>query len=154
PGPAPSPAIPAGDQLVNLLYRTGMPPQRFAATGRHWVNGELSSQATSRLQSGVTGPLWDLFGPDGILTALAGRPSAGTFEEIRLRMALPGRYRVDHIGGGRGKTEAVGSDGGQAWSLYPNRVVTGMPLPLGQGWGTVVDLAWLLQPGWQLYAGG
>ena len=69
-------------------------------------------------------------------------------------MALPGRYRVDHIRRGRGKSEAVGSDGARGWSLYPNRVVTGTPSPLGDGWDTVADLAWLLQPGWQLSAGG
>jgi hypothetical protein len=153
-GPAPSPAIPAGDELINLLYRTGLAPQRFAASGLHWTNGELMHQAIRRVQEGFPGPLAGLVGPDGILAALAGRPPGDTFGEIRLRMALPDRYRVDRVRGGRGKTEAVGSDGDQGWALYPNRVVTTMPVPLGDGWDTVADLAWLLRPDWQLSAGG
>jgi hypothetical protein len=153
PGPVPGTAAPVSDELVNLLYRTGLPPQRFAASARKWADGEQMIRSLGRLRA-AAGPLSGLMGPEGIWNALASRPPADTFEETRLQLALPGQYRVDHIRGGREKAEAVGSDGERPWALYPNRVVTGQCWPLSHGWEAVVDPAWLLLPDWQLSADG
>lgn len=153
PGPDSGSAAPVSDELINLLHRTGLPPQRFAATGRKWTDGEQSVRSLKRMRA-AAGPLSGLVGPEEIWGALTSRPPSDTFEEIRLQLALPGQYRVDHLRGDREKREAVGSDGDRPWALYPNRVVTGQSEPLKSGWDTVVDPAWLLLPDWRLAADG
>jgi len=156
PEPGQSPAgaaAPLGDDLVNLLHRTGLPAQRFAAGVRKWTDGEAVFGRFAEQRSAM--PFPGLLGPDALWDAIADmrhRSSRVVFQTARLRVALPGSYRIDFLDGGWNERALV-CDGVRLWTVYHNRVVSEPAARLRDDWARLADPAWLLS-GWQLTTGG
>jgi outer membrane lipoprotein-sorting protein len=154
--PADGQPAPLSDDLVNLLHRTGLPPQRFAAGVRKWTDGELVFRGLAELRAtALTWPLSGILGPDALWEAITERQhrsSRITFQTARLRVAMPGKYRIDHLAGDW-KERVSACDGARHWTVYPNRVVSEPAKPLSMDWARLADPAWLLVSTWQLTAG-
>jgi hypothetical protein len=152
PGRPPAPGGHAGvsDDLVNLLHRTGLPPQRFAAGVRKWSDGELLFRhlAEVRARSRWSGVL----GPDSLWDAIGDRPHQAKFQTVRLGVAMPDRYRIDYLSGDWNERVSA-RDGDRQWTVLANHVVTFPAKPLTQDWARLADPAWLLTSCWQLSAG-
>jgi hypothetical protein len=151
--PAAGEAAPVSDDLVNLLHRTGLPPQRFAAGVRKWSDSELMLRCGAAYRAAQPRGLAVILGPEAVWDALADAPQVTSFQTARLRVALPGRYRIDYLTGDW-HTSVSACDGTRQWTVYPNRVVTEAAKPLSEDWANLVDPAWLLTSGWRLSAAG
>ena len=155
PDPGPPDPVPADlpDSLVNLLHRTGQPAPRFSATAAVWYDSEGLAVAGQAMRTGSVP--WAGQGPDELWAALTGRPLPDRYQQERVTLSLPGRYRVDQLSaaGGRGlRTEA--SDGERHWAIYRDRVDV-QPADrhhLDDRWLRLADPSWLLGEGWQLSA--
>jgi hypothetical protein len=151
--PAAGEAAPVSDDLVNLLHRTGLPPQRFAAGMRKWSDSELMLRCGAAFRAAQPRGLAVILGPEAVWDALAEAPQQTSFQTARLRVALPGKYRIDYLDGDWHSSVAA-CDGTRQWTVYPNRVVTEPAKPLNEDWADLVDPAWLLTSGWRLSAAG
>ena len=151
--PAPDEPAPIGDDLVNLLHRTGLAPPCFAAGMRKWADSEILLRAVTRYRAAQPPQLAGFLGPAAVWDAFAEAPKQIAFQTARLQMAMPGRYRIDYQDGDS-KIRAAACDGMRQWTVYPNRVVTGPAEPLSDEWADLADPAWLLSSGWRLSAGG
>ena len=155
PDPGPPDPVPADlpDSLVNLLHRTGQPAPRFSATAAVWYDSEGLAVAGQAMRTGSVP--WAGQGPDELWAALTGRPLPDRYQQERVTLSLPGRYRVDQLSaaGGRGlRTEA--SDGERHWAIYRDRVDV-QPADrhhLDDRWLRLADPSWLLGEGWRLSA--
>ena len=146
-------AAPLGDDLVNLLHRTGLPAQRFAAGVRKWTDGAVTFGRLAEQRAAM--PFPGILGPDAFWAAIADRQhrsSRVVFQTARLQVALPGSYRIDFLDGGW-KERALVCDGVRHWTVYHNRVVSEPAARLRDDWARLADPAWLLS-GWQLTTGG
>jgi len=137
------------DEQVNLLYRTALGPQRFAAELRERADqktmrqhGEEALSAT-RLGS-RTRWLWE--NPPGLL------PDETDWRAV-LTVAMPGCYRIDMLTDPGTRPGCIASDGHRAWRVYPDRVAVRRAGPLPDWIGWVIDPAWLLD-GFQLAVHG
>ena len=150
-------ATPPGDDLVNLLHRTGLPPQRFAAGVRKWTNTGRVFCGVAERRATLPRSLSGIFGPDGLWEAMADRQHLQSaqvkFQTARLRLAMPGSYRIDFLAGDW-QQRVSACDGERHWTAFPNRVVSQPAEPLWDEWARLADPAWLLGSGWQLTAGG
>ena len=151
--PAAGEAAPVSDDLVNLLHRTGLPPQRFAAGVRKWSDSELMLRNLAAQRAAQPPGLRGVLGPQAVWDALTEAPQVTSFQTARLRVALPGKYRIDYLDGDWHSSVAA-CDGTRQWTVYPNRVVTEPAKLLSEDWADLVDPAWLLTSGWRLSAGG
>ena len=158
PVPAPEaesvPDEPLTSDVINLLYRTGLPAQAFTAEIRHWANTEVLLDRWQRLRSSMPQPLTGIFGPDALWTALGERAAGLAYRTARLRIAAPGRYRIDHTSGDWHSVLAVACDGQRLQTRYRNRVVTGPAKQLDDDWARLADPAWLLLSDWRLSPSG
>ncbi len=148
--------VPLSDDLVNLLHRTGLPAQDFDAELHQWVDAGTALGAAQALRSMLPQPLDGIFGPDALWDAVEdrGRQEGSVHRTARLRVSMPGRYRLDHLTGRwRDKFQAIMCDGDHTGKLYDNRVATGPAKPLDQELATLIDPAWLLTR-WTLSAAG
>ena len=148
--------VPLSDDLVNLLHRTGLPAQDFDAELHQWVDAGTALGAAQALRSMLPQPLDGIFGPDALWDAVEdrGRQEGSVHRTARLRVSMPGRYRIDHLTGRwRDKFQAIMCDGDHTGKLYDNRVATGPAKPLDQELATLIDPAWLLTR-WTLSAAG
>jgi hypothetical protein len=152
PGDPPVPA-PVSDDLVNLLHRTGLPPQQFAAGVRKWTDSELLLRCVTDYRAAQPRGLAGIMGPKTVWDALADLPQQSVFQTARLRVSLPGKYRIDYLAGDW-KTSVSACDGARQWTVYPNRIVTQPAQPLSDDWADLTDPAWLLSSDWRLSAGG
>jgi hypothetical protein len=153
---AAEPGYPLGDELVNLLHRTGKPAQNFAADVHQWLQGETAASALQASRPDLPQPVDGILGPDQPWDALAARGrEAGTVHRTgRLLVAMPGRYRVDHLTGHwRPPCQAVACDGEHTRKVYDGRVATGPATPLRRDLAALADPAWLLD-GWTLSVTG
>lgn len=151
--PAAGEAAPVSDDLVNLLHRTDLPPQRFAAGVRKWSDSELMLRCGADFRAAQPQGLAVILGPEAVWDALAEAPQEISFQTARLRVALPGKYRIDYLDGDWHSSVSA-CDGTRQWTVYPNRVVTEPAKPLNEDWADLVDPAWLLTSGWRLSAAG
>jgi hypothetical protein len=151
--PAAGEAAGVSDDLVNLLHRTGLPPQRFAAGMRKWSDSELMLRSVAAYRAAQPPGLRGVLGPDAVWDALTEAPQQTSFQTARLRVALPGKYRIDYLDGDWHSSVAA-CDGTRQWTVYPNRVVTEPARPLSEDWADLVDPGWLLASGWRLSAAG
>jgi hypothetical protein len=151
--PAPDEPAPIGDDLVNLLHRTGLPLQCFAAGMRKWADSEILLRSVTRYRAAQPPQLAGFLGPAAVWDAFAEAPKQTAFQTARLQVAMPGRYRIDYLDGDS-KIRAAACDGTRQWTVYPNRVVTGPAEPPSEDWADLADPAWLLSSGWRLSAGG
>ena len=150
-------AAPLSDDLINLLHRTGLPPQRFAAGVRKWTDEERVFHGVAERRATLPRSLSGIFGPDGLWEAMADRQHQRSappkFQTARFRLAMPGRYRIDFLTGDW-QQRVSACDGERVWTAFSNRVVSQPAEPLRDEWARLADPAWLLGSGWQLTAGG
>jgi hypothetical protein len=147
---------PLGDDLVNLLHRTGLPAQDFDAELHQWRSPGTALGAAATFRSVLPQALDGILGPDALWDAVweRGRQEGTVRRTARLRVSMPGRYRIDYLTGNwRTTCQAMASDGEHSRKLFANRVATGPARPLEHEVATMVDPAWLLR-GWTLGAGG
>jgi outer membrane lipoprotein-sorting protein len=144
---------PLGDDLVRLLHRTVLPPLALSADVHEWHDTRVSMAGMAELRASLPTALDGILGPDAVWDALADRAPEIAHTARRLRIATPGRYRIDRLTGEGQKPETIVCDGERLWRVYHNRVATGPAEPLRYPYGTLLDLAWLLGA-YALSAGG
>jgi len=81
--------VPISDELVNILHRTGRPPQSFTAELHRWVDGQAGFDGVQTFRS-ADEPLGGLLGPDALWQALGERDFGSTHWIARLRLADAG----------------------------------------------------------------
>jgi hypothetical protein len=138
---------PLGEELVNLLHRTGRPAQDFAADLHEWIQAETLVTAFDTLRPAFPQVIEGIFGPDEVWDAVAERGrEAGTLHRTgRLLVSMPGRYRIDQLTGHwRPPCQAVACDGEHTRKLYRDRVAVGPATPLRRDLAELADPAWLL----------
>jgi outer membrane lipoprotein-sorting protein len=139
--------MPVTDDLVTLLYRSGLPPQAFTAEVHEWIDGAVAMRMGAALRARLPPFVDGIFGPDQLWDALGDRfPLADSTHRItRLTVAMPGRYRIDHLAGARPHEPAtIACDGERLWKVYPNRVATGPGQPLTPDYARLADQSYLL----------
>ncbi len=145
---------PLSNDEIRLLHRAGLPRQDFAAEVRMWTDREILMERAQKLRSSMRQPLTGILGPDAVWAAVAERATGVDYRTARLRIAAPGRYRIDYLAGNWQSKLTTACDGERTQTLYGNRVVTGRAEPLDDEWALLADPAWLLLPDWQLSAAG
>jgi len=152
PGAVPVPAgprEPPGDDLVNLLHRTALPPPAFSAEAHHWADFRRLVQAAAEARQKILPAALDgILGPDEVWDAAADRAQVG-YRAVRLRLAAGGRYRVDMLEGGRNRDpDTTASDGEHYWLVRGGQPRTRRAAPLNAEFARLADPAWLLaEPG-------
>ena len=160
PMPLPAPeaesvqAEPLTGDEINVLHRTGLPGQDYTAEVRHWANTDVVLDRWQQLRSSMPQPVTGIFGPDSLWTALGERAPGVSYRTARLRIAAPGRYRIDYLSGDWRSKLAIACDGQRVQTRYRNRVVTGPAGPLADEWAQLADPAWLLLSDWRLSPAG
>ena len=136
---------PAGDDLVNLLHRTGRPAQAYTAEVHEWVDGALFSELVSVVREALLSPALDgVLGPDAVWDAVAERGRVA-HRAVWLQLAEPRRYRIDTLIDGRADAlDTVGCDGERTWQARGGRVRTQRAQPLRHELACLADPAWLL----------
>jgi outer membrane lipoprotein-sorting protein len=145
---------PLSNAEIKLLHRSGLPGQDFTAEVRTWMDREILMERAQRMRSSMRQPLTGVLGPDAVWAALAERAAGVDYRTARLRVAAPGRYRIDYLAGNWQSKLTTACDGERTQTLYGNRVVTGPAEPLDDDWALLADPAWLLLSDWQLSAAG
>jgi len=139
--------------MINLLHRTGRPAPQFTAEVDEWDSGRLATVAVSRMRGALPAALDGVLGPDAVWDAIETRDNS-TARVSRLRLAGPGRYRIDRLAGGKPSSpETVGCDGDRSWQVYGSRVGARPAQPLSREFACLADPAWLLGAH-RLWAGG
>ena len=95
-----------------------------ACSGRHQACRASPGQ-TTRTNRSAAEPLGGLLGPDALWQALGERDFGSTHWIARLRLAMPGRYRLDFLTGRCRPYRAIACDGTQSTTGYNDKVVTG-----------------------------
>jgi hypothetical protein len=148
--------VPLSDDLINLLHRTGLPAQDFDAELHQWIDAGTALDASRTFRSALPQPVAGILGPDALWDAIGerGRQQGVVHRTARLRVSMPGRYRIDYLTGRwHPRRQAVACDGEQVSKLYPNRVAAGPARPLEHEFAALTDPAWLLT-GWTLREDG
>ena len=143
----PSNGEPLGDDLVNLLHRTGLPSQDFAADLHEWTDAETVVGALQAFRSTLPQPVDGILGPDQVWDAFGERlrEVGGVHRTARLLVSMPGKYRINHLTGDwRPKCKTVACDGEHTRKVYDNRVATSPARPLRKELAALADPAWLL----------
>jgi hypothetical protein len=156
-GPVPAAdRSPAGAELANLLHRTGQPPPAFSAELHRWQDDEAYTEILQGYRGALPPWLDGILGPDALWDGLAehGPEDSSEHQTARLRVALPGRYRIDYgTGNWHARYAAIACDGERARKIFANRVAVGPAMPLTDDIASLVDPAWLLST-WKLSAAG
>lgn len=135
---------PLTDDLVHLLYRTGLPPQAFTATAHERTDGAGITRMTAALRAELPAAIDGIFGPDQLWNAFGEQIPEQIYEISRLTVAMPGRYRIDHLAGGPPtKPQTIACDGERLWKVYPP--VKAARLAVGLGVAGVAALTGWLQ---------
>ncbi len=152
-GPTAEGPRPAGDDLINLLHRTGRPAQAFTAEVHEWLDGDFVTHTVARGRECLPPALDGILGPDAVWDAMASRAET-THKVMRLRLAPPGRYRIDRLAGRwRADPETTACDGERQWLVRGTKVTFWDAMPLPRELARLADPAWLLA-GFTLRAGG
>jgi hypothetical protein len=148
---------PVSDELINLLHRTGRAAPHVTAEVREWISARVLTAALSRTRDAMPPALDGILGPDAVLDALGARVTGAT-RIVRLRVAGPGRYRIDQVAGDQPAVpDILGCDGDRQWQVTRSRLtawVSARPArPLPPEFSCLADPAWLLGA-YRLQAGG
>ncbi len=139
PGPARPPTAPElTDEQVNLLYRTTLGPQRFAAVLREQEDREtILQQADEALAATKLGSrtrwLWQVLPRS--------TPDEADWE-ARLTVAMPGRYRIEMITDPGFRSASIASDGEHLSRIYPDPVAVRPVGRLPGGIGSIPPGSW------------
>ena len=145
--PAAADGEPLSVELINLLHRTGLPAQDFAADLHEWTDPESLVGALDAFRSAMPQAVDGVLGPDQVWEAFGerARETGSVHRTGRLVVSMPGRYRIDQLTGDwRHRYRAVASDGEHTRKLYDTRVMTGPATRLRNDLATLADPAWLL----------
>lgn len=139
PPPQEAPAF--TDAEVNLLYRSDLGPQRFAA--------DLSEQADTETMTRLARESFAAT-KFGNRTRWLWRPSDDDILDnvdrvTRLAVAMPGRYLIEAITDPGRRPARVACDGERLWRVYPDRVAVRAAEPPPLGIAAIIDPAWLLR---------
>lgn len=162
PGPAqdpgPLPGRPSGpnsigqqgpvftDDEVNLVYRSDLGPQRFAAQLSEQTDAatmlRLAREAFAATKFGNrTQWLWRSY-------------DEHAFQDVdrtaRLAVAMPGRYLIEAITDPGRKPALIACNGRRLWRAYPDRVAVRAAEPVPREIATIIDPAWLLTQWYQV----
>ncbi|HEX9516973.1 MAG TPA: hypothetical protein VF940_12460, partial [Streptosporangiaceae bacterium] len=134
------------DHEVNLLYRSDLGPQRFAAQLSEQTDAatmmRLASEAYAATRFGNrTQWLW---------RQSDDRALQDVDRLARLAVAIPGRYRIEAITDPGRKPALIACNGQQLWRAYPDRVAVRTAEPLPREIATIIDPAWLLDESYQV----
>jgi len=157
PGPPPDSALTGQESLqqeepvftddqVNLLYRSGLGPQRFSA--RLSEQADVATMMRLAREELAAATL-------GSRTRWLWRPSDDdAFENVsraaRLAVAMPGCYLIEALTDPGRWPLRIGCDGWRLWRAYPDRVAVRAAAPLPRSLAALIDPAWLLNPSVQV----
>jgi hypothetical protein len=145
---------PLTDDLVNLLYRTGLPPSAFTATAHEWTDGAGLKRMGAALRASLPPAIDGIFGPDQLWSAFGEQFPERIYQISRLTVAMPGRHRIDRLAGAQPhEPVTIACDGERLWKVYPNRVATGLAQPLYLDFARLANQSCLLS-GCELTAAG
>jgi hypothetical protein len=147
---------PAGADLASLLHRTGRPPPAFTAELHRWQDDDVYTDILQSYRGALPPWLDGILGPDALWDAVAehGPGDHSEHQTARLRVALPGRYRIDYrTGNWHVRYAVLACDGTRIRKIFADRVAVGPAMPLTTDIGSLVDPAWLLST-WKLSAAG
>jgi hypothetical protein len=131
---------------VNLLYRSDLGPQRFAAQLSEQTDAatmmRLAGEAFAATKFGSrTQWLWRLSGD---------QPFQDVDRIARLAVAMPGRYLIEAINDPGRKPARIACNGQRLWRAYPDRVAVRTAEPVPREIATIIDPAWLLEELYQV----
>jgi hypothetical protein len=137
------------DAVTSLLNRSGLQPLRFSAVLREQADSAASAAAARDgiISAFESGPL-RLLG-----RFVADHPPADIDQTARLRVRMPGCYRIDQDPPERRKPISVICDGERLWRVYADRIADKPATPLPAGIALMIDLNWLLR-GYRLGVSG
>ena len=147
---------PPEPDLAILLHRTGRTPPTFTADLHRWQDDEAYTDILQDYRGALPPWLDGILGPDALWDAVAEHSPEDRSEHqtARLRVALPGRYRIDYrTGNWHHRYAAIACDGTQTRKIFADRVAVSPATPLAPDIASLVDPAWLLS-GWKLSAAG
>ena len=138
------------DAEVNLLYRSGLAPQRFA--GDLTERADVATMLRLARESFAATEL-------GNRTRWLWRPSDdGVLENsdrvARLAVAMPGCYVIEAVTDPGRKPSRIACDGQRLWRAYPDRVAVRAAEPPARPIAAMIDPAWLLRESGQASADG
>jgi hypothetical protein len=150
---APVATEPVSDGTLRLIAQVDLPPLNLSAQHYHWLDAKQAPTSRSELTVGLDQR-------DRTVQTNFYGTERGPILQVKhalriasLRIAMPGRYRVDFRGDqGDRHPRAIACDGERLRKVYHNRVIASPAQPLPTDFITLVDPAWLLG-GWQLTEG-
>ena len=127
---------PVNGQVLQLLHDGAT--SEFTATVHEWTDfgAMLSHVPPGARRAG--------FGGLGLLMDSISERPATTHQISSLRMAGPGRYRIDYTHDDRRSPVMIACDGQRRWQVYRDRVTTGPAAPPPSGISEMLDPSWLL----------
>jgi hypothetical protein len=163
PDDAAAPALP--DEVLHLVYRSGLAAPPFSATQHQWFDfgAALAAVPRSARDRGFGGVG---FLVDTVMRDLAHEAAGGVNHEVStVRMGSWKEYLISVIRsvadaaatrsgrGDRNQLLKIASDGAQQWQVFADRVVTGDAAPPPGDLADLVDASWLLYRGLDLSGG-
>jgi outer membrane lipoprotein-sorting protein len=134
----PSPDL--SDDQVNLLYRSVLGPQKFAAE----LNEQADMTTMTRLAQAALAATDLGHRTRWLWQSAADTPPENLNLTARLQVAMPGRYRIDAITDPGTRPATTACDGDRLWLVYPDRIAVRPAAPPPAGISLIIDLAWLL----------
>jgi hypothetical protein len=136
--PLPSPDL-GGDQ-ANLLYRSVLGPQKFAAD----LSEQADMKTMTRLAQAAAAATELGHRTRWLWQSPADVPPENVNLTARLQVAMPDRYRIDAVTDPGTKPATTACDGDRLWLVYSDRIAVRPAAPLPAGISLIIDPAWLL----------
>jgi hypothetical protein len=158
------------DEVLHLVYRSGLSVPPFSATMHEWFDGGalLAAVPESARRTGFGGVGFLI---DALRDSARGNGAGGGHAVSTVRMGGWTQYRIDFTRTARGPASpgsgldgkqafataneplTIASDGTRVWQVFPDRVVTGPAAPPAGDLAALVDASWLLDRDLELSGG-
>jgi hypothetical protein len=135
PGDAPPPR----DDVLYLLYRSGLAPRDFTAEFHEWTDTATMVQhaRSAERKAGIAGL--------GALAEPINDRAPVIHRVATIRVAGIDRYRIDYTSREpKDRPKTIACDGERRWRVYGNRVAIGSAVPLPGEFAQLIDPCWLL----------
>jgi hypothetical protein len=136
--PLPSPDL--SDDQVNLLYRSVLGFQKFAAD----LSEQADMKTMTRLAQAAAAATELGHRTRWLWQSPADAPPENVNLTARLQVAMPDRYRIDAVTDPGTKPATTACDGDRLWLVYPDRIAVRPAAPLPADISLIIDPAWLL----------